>query len=117
MAPQTNRTVRRVSSARSRRPQTAHDWTKVRTFAVSCSEVDLHVDGKNKISVVLAEPDFLRFDAYCSEKGFKKSTLIARLIREHLDHEGFRALTPSPPAGSTTSRARATKKDRSRGTR
>jgi hypothetical protein len=96
---------------------TAHDRTKVRTFAVSCPEVELHVDGKNKISVVLAEPEFARFDAYCSEKGFKKSTLIARLIREHLDHEGFRALTASQATTPTTGRVRGIKKDRSRGAR
>jgi hypothetical protein len=45
---------------------------------------------KNKISVVLSAMEFARFDAYCAEKGFKKSTLIARLIREHLDRESFR---------------------------
>jgi len=44
---------------------------------------------KNKISVVLSAVEFARFDAYCAEKGFKKSTLIARLIREHMDREGF----------------------------
>ena len=30
-----------------------------------------------------------QFDAFCNEQGFKKSTLIARLIREHLAQEGF----------------------------
>jgi metal-responsive CopG/Arc/MetJ family transcriptional regulator len=30
-----------------------------------------------------------RFDAYCQERGFKKSTLIARLIREYLAQEHF----------------------------
>lgn len=35
---------------------------------------------------VLLDPDLqARFSAYCLEKGHKKSTLIARLIREHLD--------------------------------
>ncbi|MCY3821323.1 MAG: hypothetical protein OXH52_18540 [Gammaproteobacteria bacterium] len=28
-----------------------------------------------------------RFDAYCREKGYKKSPLIARLVREYLDRE------------------------------
>jgi hypothetical protein len=46
---------------------------------------------KNKISVVLSAVEFARFDGYCAEKGFKKSTLIARLIREHMDRESFRA--------------------------
>jgi hypothetical protein len=31
-----------------------------------------------------------RFESYCRERGFKKSTLIARLIREHLSEEQFR---------------------------
>ena len=31
-----------------------------------------------------------RFESYCRERGFKKSTLIARLIREHLSEERFR---------------------------
>jgi len=38
-----------------------------------------------KISVLLDSEEFDRFDAYCQERGFKKSTLIARLIRDHLD--------------------------------
>lgn len=38
-----------------------------------------------KISVLLDSQEFDRFDAYCHERGFKKSTLIARLIRDHLD--------------------------------
>jgi hypothetical protein len=44
---------------------------------------------KTKISVLLPEEDFLVFDEYCEKQGFKKSTLIARLIREHLHREGF----------------------------
>lgn len=43
----------------------------------------------SKITVLLAEADFARFDAYCEERGFKKSTLISRLIREHLDAEHY----------------------------
>ena len=44
-----------------------------------------------KISVLLREEEADRFDAYCQERGFKKSTLIARLIREHLDREQFQS--------------------------
>ena len=29
------------------------------------------------------------FDAYCHESGYKKSTLINRLIREHHDKTGY----------------------------
>ena len=39
-----------------------------------------------RISVLLDSEEFDRFDAYCQQRGFKKSTLIARLIRDHL-HE------------------------------
>lgn len=42
-----------------------------------------------KISVLLSEDEAERFEAYCHERGYKKSTLIARLIREHLDRERF----------------------------
>ena len=47
------------------------------------------MEDKSKISVVLSPAEFARFAAYCGEKGFKKSTLIARLIREHMDRESF----------------------------
>lgn len=43
----------------------------------------------SKVSVLLARSEYLRFDAYCTSKGFKKSTLIARLVREHLAAEKF----------------------------
>ncbi len=45
---------------------------------------------EKRVSVLLSEDEFDRFDAFCEEKGHKKSTLIARLIREHLDSEQFR---------------------------
>jgi hypothetical protein len=45
--------------------------------------------GPGKISVLLTPEESARFEAYCEQRGHKKSTLIARLIREHLDHEQF----------------------------
>lgn len=42
-----------------------------------------------KVSVILQEREAERFDEYCKKLGHKKSTLIARLIREHLDKEEF----------------------------
>jgi hypothetical protein len=36
-------------------------------------------------------PDAERFEKFCEARGHKKSTLIARLIRDHLDREGFAA--------------------------
>jgi hypothetical protein len=46
-----------------------------------------------KISVLLTDDEEARFCSYCKEKGHKKSTLIARLIREHLDREGYASQT------------------------
>lgn len=42
-----------------------------------------------RIQVLLPTEEAERFNAYCHAKGFKKSTLIARLIREHLKRENF----------------------------
>ena len=42
-----------------------------------------------QITVLLDEEEHVRFNAYCNERGFKKSTLVARLIRDHLDNEGY----------------------------
>lgn len=57
----------------------------------------------NKITVLLCPDEFQRFGTYCETLGFKKSTLIARLIREHLDAARFqaqRSLThPAPHHG------------------
>lgn len=43
----------------------------------------------SKVTVLLAEHEFVRFDSYCETRGFKKSTLIARLIREYLNAEQY----------------------------
>ena len=45
--------------------------------------------GHTKISVLLTPDEAVRFEAYCEKRGHKKSTLIARLIREYLDREQF----------------------------
>lgn len=44
-----------------------------------------------KVTVLLNDEEFDRFDRYCQERGFKKSTLIARLIRQYLELEGYGA--------------------------
>lgn len=49
------------------------------------------MDEKQKISVILSTTELDRFNSYCTEKGHKKSTLIRRLIREHLDREAYRS--------------------------
>ncbi|WP_297511004.1 hypothetical protein [uncultured Caulobacter sp.] len=42
-----------------------------------------------RVQVLLQPAEAERFERYCSQTGHKKSTLIARLIREHLDREQF----------------------------
>ena len=42
-----------------------------------------------KVTVLLVEQEFERLESYCQSRGHKKSTLIARLIREHLEREKF----------------------------
>jgi hypothetical protein len=44
---------------------------------------------KHNITVIIEDEEFARFEAYCNRNGYKKSTLICRLIREHLDSERF----------------------------
>lgn len=40
-----------------------------------------------RITVLLEEEVDAQFTAFCQTRGFKKSTLAARLIREHLARE------------------------------
>ena len=40
-----------------------------------------------RLTVLLKPEDANRLDAYCDASGRKKSTLVARLIRDHLDKE------------------------------
>ena len=42
-----------------------------------------------RIQVLITPEEAERFENYCRDRGFKKSTLIARLIREHLDAEHY----------------------------
>lgn len=42
-----------------------------------------------RVSVVLDEFEGEVFSEYCRVKGFKKSTLIKRLIREHIDNSDY----------------------------
>ncbi|MBX3483087.1 hypothetical protein [Phenylobacterium sp.] len=42
-----------------------------------------------RVQVLLRPGEAERFERFCHERGHKKSTLIARLIREHLDREDF----------------------------
>ena len=40
-----------------------------------------------KISVLLDQDEYERFDSYCRTRGHKKSTLASKLIRDLLDRE------------------------------
>ena len=51
---------------------------------------------QTKISVLLSDVEYARLDAYCHDRGYKKSTLVARLIRQYLDMEGYGGQPPSP---------------------
>lgn len=42
-----------------------------------------------RVQVLMPPDEAVRFEAFCQERGHKKSTLIARLVREHLDREGY----------------------------
>ncbi len=42
-----------------------------------------------RVQVLMSREEAERFEDYCHDRGFKKSTLIARLVREYLDHENF----------------------------
>ena len=44
-----------------------------------------------RVQVLLPMAEAQRLEDYCREHGYKKSTLIARLIRAHLDREGYPA--------------------------
>lgn len=62
------------------------------------------------MSVILTDTEEEHFDAYYRKKGLEKSTLAARLIREHLDREGYAAqrslsLASSPDGPLSRSRS------------
>jgi len=42
-----------------------------------------------RVQVLMPKPEADRFATYCREMGYKKSPLIARLVREHLERETF----------------------------
>ncbi|MFN3352846.1 MAG: hypothetical protein ACK4Z5_04485 [Brevundimonas sp.] len=44
-----------------------------------------------RVQVLMQPEEAVRFGRFCADRGHKKSTLIARLIREHLQREGYAA--------------------------
>lgn len=60
-----------------------------------------------RVQVLMPREEADRFEGYCRQRGFKKSTLIARLIREHLAEEHYveqKDLFQLPAAGRPRSR-------------
>jgi hypothetical protein len=45
--------------------------------------------GVHRVQVLLRPGEAERFERFCNQRGHKKSTLIARLVRDHLDREEF----------------------------
>ena len=43
----------------------------------------------HRIAVILSESETRRFQEFCTRTGHKQSTLIRRLILDHLDSAGF----------------------------
>lgn len=52
-----------------------------------------------RVQVLMGPQDADRFQRYCLDRGHKKSTLIARLVREHLEREGYGIAKPRAVAG------------------
>ena len=60
----------------------------------------------NKVTVLLSDEEFQRLDSFCRDRGYKKSTLVARLIRQFLDLEGYGASRDNPAARQPRSSGR-----------
>lgn len=98
-----------ISSLQSKRIEKCALLSTLGTGQRGDSSVD---ERQQKISVVLSASELDRFNSYCTDRGYKKSTLIRRLIREHLDREKFPAgdRPSSTLADHTGSHARPRKK-------
>lgn len=59
------------------------------------------MSGPVRVQVLMRPDEAGRFERYCDVRGHKKSTLIARLIREHLEREGYGAAPVATPASRT----------------
>lgn len=59
----------------------------------------------------MSDAEHARFEAYCLETGHKKSPLIVRLVRDHLDRERFeiQQALPFPVAEGSKSPSKGSK--------
>lgn len=90
--------------ARPSRTATMTMCVVLRTFAHKWKLVGTR---QSKVTVLLDRDEFARLDQFCQVRGFKKSTLISRLIREYLDREAFPS-QPTPPLHELLSPPRKT---------
>ncbi len=49
---------------------------------------------QKKISVLLEPDEYDRFEGFCRDRGYKKSTLISKLIRDLLESENYASQRP-----------------------
>ena len=42
-----------------------------------------------RVQVLMQAAEAGRFERFCKDRGHKKSTLIAQLVRDHLEREGY----------------------------
>ncbi len=61
----------------------------MRTSAQIWARMALAKKRRKTINVILSAREFRRFASYCADRGYKKSPLVARLIRDHMDAEKF----------------------------
>lgn len=66
-----------------------------------------------KLSVLMSDAEYARFEAYCLETGHKKSSLIVRLVRDYLDQErfGVQQALPFPVVEGSSPRSKQSKGD------
>ena len=57
-----------------------------------------------RITVLLDGEEYVRFKAYRDQRGFRKGTLVARLIRDHIDNEPYRLKRSLPLDNSKSER-------------
>jgi len=56
---------------------------------------------QKKITVLLGQEEFDVFDTFCRQNGFKKSTLLVRLMRDFLERETAAKAGPTRPFDRT----------------
>lgn len=60
-----------------------------------------------RVNVIFEAADHERLAAYCDETGHKKSTLIARVVREYLDRHAAKAAKVAKPTKPAKRRPKA----------